>query len=218
MQQRLIVEGKDAIVLTVILDKKGIPSPKGYHNKYKYKTEFVKMAEGESKVKTVLKEQLDSPDIERIGIIVDADKKGPENKFKGLIDFIQKETGETLTKPELASTGFYYQLKDKRTIGIWVMPDNLNEGYLENFVGAMIAEDDLTWQFCQEKVEELSKKDFCLFSETKTQKALVHTYLAWQKTPGLPLGTAVKAEFLSIENQIVNNFVDWFKNTFELVV
>lgn len=216
MQQRLIVEGKDAIVLTAILIKKEIPSPKGYRNSYKYKNEFVKIATGFSKIKAVLKEQLQSPDVEHIGIIIDADDKGAENRFKSLIDFIQKETTENLANAKLTSKGYCHKLNDGRTIGIWIMPDNLNEGYLENFVSSMIPKNDESWQFAQEKVKELSKESYCKFNTTTQQKALVHTYLAWQKTPGLPMGTAVKAGFLKVENPLLENFTIWFKNVFVL--
>jgi len=216
MQQRLIVEGKDAIVLTSIRMKKGSASPKGYSNSYKYRNEFIKVAEGDTNIKTALKEQLQSTDVEHIGIIMDADDKGAENRFKSLIDFIQKETGKDLTDCKLNSEGFCHKLNDNRTIGIWVMPDNKNEGYLENFVSSMIPNNDETWQFAQAKVKELSEQAFCKFNKTAKQKALVHTFLAWQKTPGLPMGTAIKAEFLRIETPLVENFIEWFQNTFEL--
>jgi len=217
MAQRLIVEGKDdAIVLSNILKRKQISPPKGYTNEFKFKQEFIINANGDSKIKTSLKEELQSPDVERIGIIIDADDKVPENRFKSLIDFIEKETDEDLSNAVLTPEGFFHQLKDERTIGIWVMPDNQNNGYLENFVGMMMEDSNLTWQFAQEKVAELLEKDFCKFTDTKKQKALVHTYLAWQETPGLPMGTAVKAGFINIENPLIESFANWFKNTFIL--
>jgi len=216
MQQRLIVEGNDAIVLSAILKKKGLPPPKGYRNPEKFKKEFVKVAGGISEINTALNEQLDTPDVDRIGIIVDANNIGAINRFKTLIDFIQKKTGADFSEGHLNSKGFYYELPDGRTIGIWVMPDNQSEGYLENFIGLMIEEDDKTWQFAREKVNELSKQKFCNFTAAKKQKALLHTYLALQKTPGLPMGTAVTSGFLTIENDLVENLADWFKKTFIL--
>jgi len=79
MQQRLIVEGKDdAIVLSAILKRKQISPPKGYRNEYKFKNEFAINANGDSKIKISLKEELQSPNVEHIGIIIDADDKGAE--------------------------------------------------------------------------------------------------------------------------------------------
>lgn len=149
-------------------------------------------------------------------MIVDANCKGSESRFKSLIDFISTETKEELTEAKLTKEGFHQQLNDRRTVGIWVMPDNINNGYLENFVGSLIAETNPTWQFANEKVNELSEQNFCQFSEVSKQKALLHTYLAWQKKPGLPLGTAVQAGFLNFKNPLVDCFINWFKNTFVL--
>lgn len=159
---------------------------------------------------------MQTPDVEHIGIIIDADDKGAENRFKSLIDFIQKETNENLANAKLTSKGYFHKLMDGRTIGIWIMPDNQNEGYLENFVSFMIPENDESWRFAQTKVKELSNETYCNFNKTTQQKALVHTYLAWQKTPGLPMGTAVKADFLKVENALIENFSSWFKNVFVL--
>lgn len=216
MQQRLIVEGSDAIALSAILLKKGLPPPKGYKKPAKFKKEFVKVAGSVSQIQAALKEQLDTPDVEHIGIIVDADEKGATARLTSLIDFIQKETGADLSDVRLTSKGAVFQLPDERFIGIWIMPDNKNEGYLEHFIGSMIPNEDETWQFAQAKVKELTTQVFCKFTEIKTQKALVHTYLAWQKTPGFPMGTAISAGYFNIENPLVENFADWFKGTFTL--
>jgi len=216
MQQRLIVEGSDAIVLANIFMKKRLPPPKGYGNPTKFKNEFVKVAGSISKIQAVLEEELDTPDVQYIGIIVDADKKGAMARLKSLLDFIQKKIGVSLPSAELTENGFGYQFMDDLYIGIWVMPDNKNEGYLEHFLAEMIPANDKTWQFAQEKLSELTKQDFCQFTEAKIQKALVHTYLAWQKTPGLPMGTAISAGYFNIESPLVENFADWFKNTFIL--
>ena len=216
MQQRLIVEGSDAIALSAILMKKGLPPPKGYRNPTKFKKEFVKEAGSISKIQAALGEQLDTPDVERIGIIIDADDKGATARLMSLLDFTQKKINVNLPKAELTEKGFGYQFTDNLYIGIWIMPDNKNEGYLESFIGSMIAENDKTWQFAQAKVKELAAQDFCQFTTAKAQKGLVYTYLAWQKTPGLPMGTAVKAGFFNVETALVENFADWFKNTFTL--
>lgn len=172
MQQKLIVEGNDAIVLANILKKKGIPAPKGYKQPAHFKDNFVKPANGNSNIQFVLKEQLDSNEVERIGVIVDANSVGPENRFNSLINFIQKETKEDLANVKLTPEGFHYKLKDERVIGIWVMPNNENNGYLENFVSSLIEESNETWQFANEKVNELLKTGFCNFNEIKNKKLL----------------------------------------------
>lgn len=216
MAQRLIVEGKDAIVLSNILMKRELQPPKGYGSLLKYKNEFVKEAGSISKVETVLVEELQSPDVTHIGIIVDANNVGANARFDFLKNIIEKTLDEKLP-PEITldPSGITFQILDNLSIGIWIMPDNQSQGYLEHFVGGLIQSENSIWKFANEKVDELMDTAFCEFTEVKKQKALLHTYLAWEKTPGLPMGTAVNANFLNAESPSADAFVSWFENTFE---
>jgi hypothetical protein len=216
MAQRLIVEGKDAIVLSNILMKRKLQPPKGYGTLLKYKTEFVKEAGSINKVEAVLIEELQSPDVTHIGIIVDADDVGANARFNAIKNIIEK-TLEEKFPPEitLVPSGINFKILNL-SIGIWIMPDNENQGYLEHFVGGLIPSENSVWKFTNEKVDELMGTTFCEFTEVKKQKALLHTYLAWKKSPGLPMGTAVEANFLDAKSPSADAFVNWFENTFEL--
>ena len=216
MDQRLLVEGSDAIALANIFIKRKIPAPKGYKNVNKFKTQFVKSANGYDKIKTVLKEELQSSNVGRIGIIVDANEVGPEARLKSLLNFIEIELNTKIENTKLDSKGFYVQLPNNLSIGIWIMPNNKNNGYLEHFLSELITEQNQTLAFANATLNQLSEKEFCLFSKVKKQKALVHTYLAWQKTPGLPFGSAIQSGFLDASSPSADVFVDWFQKTFEL--
>ena len=54
------------------------------------------------------------------------------------------------------------------------------------------------------------------FSEVKTQKALLHSWLAWQKTPGMPFGQAIQAGYFDLNTTSVSDFAKWFSATFKL--
>lgn len=218
MDQRLIVEGSDAIALANIFIKRKVPAPRGYKNANKFKTEFVKNADGYNRIKIVLKEELQSPNVSRIGIIVDANEVGPEARLNSLIRFIEKELDTKIENTQLDPKGFFIQLPDNLSIGIWIMPNNKDNGYLEHFLSELIAKQNQTLTFANTTLNQLSQKAFCLFSEVKKQKALVHTYLAWQKTPGLPFGSAIQSGFLDASSTSADAFVNWFKKTFELEI
>lgn len=219
MKQKLIVEGKDAVVLSNILKKRGLPAPKGYSNPDKYKNEFVKEAGGFSKVELAVEIALKLPDISNIGIIVDANAKGAQPRFESLLEKIETILGENcLNNSTLTDSGFKWAVNDNLTIGIWIMPNNSSVGYLEHFVSDLIAPENKTFLFCKEKINELSEKDFCNFTDVKKQKAILHTYLAWQKSPGLPMGTAVDAGYINPNSPNADSFQTWFENTFELEV
>ena len=52
------------------------------------------------------------------------------------------------------------------------------------------------------------------FGEIDREKALVHTWLAWQANPGRPYGTAVAAGFLDHNVPEVDAFVSWLNRLF----
>ena len=47
-------------------------------------------------------------------------------------------------------------------------------------------------------------------------KAVIHTWLAWQKEPGRPFGTAITARFLDPNVPEVDVLVAWLKRLFFL--
>ena len=217
MAQQLIVEGKDAVVLSEILMKRKVTSPKGYADRNKYIKEFVKQTGSESLVNDAIQNSLERADITNLGVIVDANEVGAISRFnriKAKVEatlLIQFPKEKTLTKE-----GFYWQALPNLRIGIWIMPNNMDNGYLEHFLLNLIEEKDKTLDFARAKTAELMKMDFCNFSSNKRHKALLHTYLAWQKNPGLPMGTAAKAGYLNTSAPTVDNFENWWKNVFEL--
>ncbi len=52
------------------------------------------------------------------------------------------------------------------------------------------------------------------FSEIHLSKAQIHAYLAWQKEPGKPFGTAITAKYLQADNPHCEKFVEWLKRLF----
>ena len=48
-----------------------------------------------------------------------------------------------------------------------------------------------------------------------TTKAVLHTWLAWQKEPGLPYGTAIRARYFRHDSPVAECFVKWFCWVFE---
>jgi len=220
MAQQLIVEGNDAIAISNLMRKKRLNSPLGYSDPIKFKKEFIKSAKGIDNISYAINEALTrttTDDIKNLGIIVDANQVGPQSRFSSIIKQIKSKL--KLSPPEkwkLSKNGFYHQISQDLKIGVWVMPNNQDKGYLEHFISTLIPENDLTLQSAQTSVEAIMKTDHCKFSEAKKQKALLHTFLAWQKQPGLPMGTAIQANILKTQSPIANTFEDWFKNTFEL--
>ena len=52
------------------------------------------------------------------------------------------------------------------------------------------------------------------FGSTATRKAILHTWLAWQKEPGRPYGVAIKARYFGATSAAADQFVAWFERVF----
>jgi hypothetical protein len=52
------------------------------------------------------------------------------------------------------------------------------------------------------------------FSSRGESKAIIHTWLAWQKEPGKPLGTAITARYLDPGVAEADVLVSWLKQLF----
>lgn len=218
MAQQLIVEGNDAIAIANLLKKRNLPPPEGYFEPKKFENEFVKRAGGVDKITKIVKEALRNPSLSNIGIILDANDVGAKNRWESLksllIDKLEESALETIQN---YGTGKVI-LDGNLTIGIWIMPDNQNAGYLEHFLAKLIPASDKTWNFAQETIATLKLSGFQAFSDAKTQKALLHTWLAWQKEPGRPFGQAAELGYFDIASPVLDDFEAWFKATFQLSV
>lgn len=103
------------------------------------------------------------------------------------------------------------------TVGIWLMPDNQHDGKLEDFLRSLIDEnDDLIGH--AESATNTAKFDLnAKFSEPDHIKAVIHSWLAWQKEPGCPYGKAIRACFFGHDSPAARAFVAWFRVLYQIV-
>ena len=100
-------------------------------------------------------------------------------------------------------------------IGVWLMPGHQREGALEQFLEDLVAEDDLLLELAKSSTREACAKG-AMFPDAKSAKAVLHTWLAWQKDPGLPYGAAIKAQFFRHDSATAQAFVNWYKSLFPI--
>lgn len=92
------------------------------------------------------------------------------------------------------------------TAGVWVMPNNQDCGKLENFLMSLVPKQDTLFAHATEVVDKLPEKRF---GQKDQVKALMHTWLAWQESPGRPYGTAIGASFLDATAPAADGLVSW---------
>lgn len=154
--------------------------------------------------------RLKQADLETLGIIVDAD----ENLSKRWQQLQTVFLKANISLPnELPKEGLITQ-EDEIRIGIWLMPNNELAGKIEDFIRFLIPDDDKLLTIVENTLDTLENQNLNQYAVKDRVKALIHTWLAWQESPGTPLGQAITKKYLDTTEQVCQVFIDWLKNLF----
>ena len=97
--------------------------------------------------------------------------------------------------------------------GVWIMPNNQTSGILEDFLRFLVPQPNILFDHAKASVAAIPEGER-RFKQLDERKAVIHTWLAWQKDPGLPFGKAIKARFLDPSVPEVDVLVAWLKRLF----
>ncbi len=147
----------------------------------------------------------------RLGVVIDANSD-PAGRWRSLCDRFA-QAGITLSTDPVPTGTVIRDSASNSCIGVWMMPDNSEPGYLEHFLEGMVAPENSLWQYAVGATTE-SRKHEAAFADKDEQKARVHAYLAWQEEPGKPFGTAITMKYFNAESDPAKAFVNWFKRLF----
>lgn len=147
----------------------------------------------------------------RVGIVLDAD-------FDVRAQWIRvrdrlRESLSVSVPDEPVAGGFVAEIEADRRVGVWLMPDNVLPGRLEDFLRALVPEGDAVYPMADAFVAGLTG-DLKRFPEQHDAKARIHAYLAVQAEPGKPYGQAITAKYLSADGPAVTPFVAWLRRLF----
>ncbi len=182
------------------------------HNGYEGKLPFkVKDKKGYSNLLDSIGLEIDVPDREVLGIIVDANDS-LSTRWDAVIDKLKTKNIKAPRSPDKTGTIIPGTSRTPR-IGIWLMPNNTSPGELEDFVSKMIPSDDPVRPLSEHYIESIQEKDR-KFSEKKILRAKVHAWLAARKKPG-QMGQAIFAKDLDTSGPLSTEFADWLKELFE---
>lgn len=150
-------------------------------------------------------------DMETIGICLDADNPNLKGKWDAVSNKLINHGYTPPEKPEKGGTILIQKGMPK--IGIWLMPDNDIDGMLEDFCLQLAPANAIT--YAQECVKAALEQGHSSFTKTHHSKATVHTYLAWQDEPGMPLGLAITAKALNPSNGLAATFNEFLIKLFD---
>ena len=218
-QNILLVEGSDdAHVMRSLFSIYGIPHV--YPQKGKADYEQLRPGQIEIRDHMGFDNLLESFEVElkrsgdrQIGIVVDVDND-ISARWASLRDKLIR-IGYNIVPGVPDSSGTIVQQEDKTPVGLWLMPDNTLAGMLEDFVSQLVPSDDVLWPIAERVLQEVVTKER-RFPEAHYSKARIHTWLAWQKKPGKPMGQAITAHYLDSSSLHAQLFISWVRRFFAL--
>lgn len=146
-----------------------------------------------------------------IGIIVDADTN-LENRLTALKNIL---TIQGFTIPEvLPNEGIICSNGDNKKVGVWIMPNNNANGILEDFITFLVPHTDMLLSVVNSTLDHIEEKKLNNYFPKDKSKAVIHTWLAWQKDPGIPMGQAITKRYLSTDEATCLLLIQWLKILF----
>lgn len=164
-----------------------------------------------------LSTDLKSNNLTTIGVVLDADTD--LGKRWNEVRNILIKSGKYNNIPEncdKAGTIIEPIEEDDIKIGVWLMPDNNSNGMLEDFISFLIPKDDKLLPKVEQVLSEIEEEKLNQYKEIHKSKARIHTWLAWQKVPGTPMGRAITKKYLSTDPVICEDFIKWMNKLFNL--
>lgn len=203
----LLVEGNDdKHVLWQLLEHHRVPERFEVRESGGLENEFKKIIE-------ILDVVIDESDLEKLGIIVDANAD-PASRWQSLKDRLNNLGYNLPNDPD--PEGTIIEQEGRPRIGIWLMPDNKAAGMLEDFVISLGAAADPLWSVAENCLNEIPD-EHRRFKPSYRVKAHIHTWLAWQEEPGKPMGLAIKIlHCLDANAPHARQLIDWIRRLFDL--
>lgn len=156
--------------------------------------------------------------LESLGIVFDADDlhDGESNRWKS----IRARFEDIGFNPpnNIPKDGLIITQAGGPSIGAWMMPDNSNRGMLETFLQNLIPNDtgdNPLYDLAKQSVSKAKQLD-APFKDAHEDKAIIHSWLAWQNQPGAQLHDAIKFKLFDSQRDEATPFVNWFRKLFEV--
>ena len=199
--QILFVEGTDdQHVIWALLKHNGFP------------TVFsVEQKGGVENLLAILPVQIKGSGVKALGIVIDADTN--LSARWSTVRAILQTAGYQTVPPAPADAGTILSEADLPKFGVWLMPDNVLTGMLEDFVAKLVPAGDAGFAHAKSVLNALPV-GVQNFAPGHFAKAHIHTWLAWQSDPGTPMGLALTKKYLDAGSLGAAGFLKWLEALF----
>lgn len=160
---------------------------------------------------------LETGQVSHIGILVDMDFTDKTDiKTQNLRQISERlnPLGFHQRQQQNNNSGFYFENSDyDNPIGVWLMPNNQDEGYLETWVKmAMSSDQQSHFTQIENFIQSLGTSHF-KNPVIAMDKARIFTWLSTQTKPTQDLSKSL--ELIAASNPVYQNFKHWLVTTFQ---
>jgi hypothetical protein len=162
---------------------------------------------GKDPLLTAIGNEVRVPGRQAVGILIDANDD-VRSRWQAVVDRLVRVNITPPDSPDPSGT----IIDGRPRVGIWLMPNNVSTGELEEFVEGMIPDDDPVWPLSQHYVDGIPAGDR-KFRDGKILRAKVHAWLATREEPR-KMGVAIKAGDLNVDALGAVQLVAWLRRLF----
>jgi hypothetical protein len=149
--------------------------------------------------------------IQAVGIIIDADS-AINDRWESIKNLLSKQG--FAPPDDLPSTGLILSREAGVKVGVWLMPDNNLNGMLEDFISFLVPPDDKLLPVVDTVLAEIESQKLNKYLLAHKSKAKIHTWLAWQDDPGVPMGLSITKKYLTTDEETCLRLIKWLQKLF----
>lgn len=167
--------------------------------------------EGITKLYEQLPVRFKQAQVDTIGLIIDADSE-IKDRWKSISTLLSLQ-GFTIPE-EIPLEGLILKDKAEFKIGVWIMPNNNENGMLEDFISFLVPKEDKILPIVNDTLTNIESKGLNQYSLIHKSKATIHSWLSLQSDPGTPMGLGITKRYLTTDEETCLKLVNWLKELF----
>lgn len=164
--------------------------------------------EGITKLYEQLPVRFKQSQVDTIGLIIDADSE-IKDRWKSISALLSLQ-GFTIPK-EIPLEGLILKGNPGVKIGVWIMPNNNENGMLEDFISFLVPKEDKILPIVNDTLTDIENQGLNQYPLIHKSKATIHSWLSLQSDPGTPMGLGITKRYLTTDEETCLRFVNWLK-------
>lgn len=172
--------------------------------------------EGVFKLLPTLLQQLTDGSLSRLAVVVDADFVTEHGLgFAGTLDRVTgilNGYGFNIVRRPGVSGFLFTHAEGFHDVGVWIMPNNRNDGMLEDWIQMVI--DPTESSLFAQAVNACAALNAPKFKPIHKIKAHVATWLSWQTAPGRGMEYSIQEELVNWNSLQAKNLSNWLNHVF----